>query len=182
MKKLSVLVALILCVTVGSVYATWNYAQGGAEKVVKYFDDSTVITTSVTDTAKGVIDVDTSALNITIDDGNNDFYGELSITGKISITFTPNDGADETVASEGIALQYSLGTTTDYKYEGNAIFDVDNTVQNLDKSLTFEIDAADLDALIDLNTLYLPTAEDYDAFKEALHRGGISITVSEKTA
>lgn len=182
MKKLSILVALILCVTIGGVYATWNYAQGGAEKVVKYFDDSTVITSSVTDSAKGVIDVNTSELSIVIDDANNDFYGEMSITGKVTITFTPNDGADGSVASEGIALQYSLGTTTDYKFNGTDIFTVDSTVQNLEKNKTFEIDAEKLKELIRLNSLYLPTADDYDAFKEALHRGGISITVSEAPA
>lgn len=180
MKKLSVLVALILCVTVGSVYATWNYAQGGAEKVVKYFDDSTVITPSVTDTAKGTIEVDTTGLDIVIDDEGNDYYGDMTITGKVVITFTPSEGADETVANSGIALQYSLGTTTDFTYNSNAIFTVDSAVQDLGTGKSFEIDAAKLEQLITLNDLYLPTAEDYDDFKEALHSGGISITVSEK--
>lgn len=182
MKKLSVLVALILCVTIGGVYATWNYAQNSAEKVVKYFDDSTVITSSVTETAKGVINVDTSELDIIIDDANNDYQGELRITGKVVITFAPSNGADTDVVNNGIALQYSLGTTTDYEYNGNDIFLVDSTAQTLAKGKTFEISSDKLDDLIALNTLNLPTVEDYDNFKEALHRGGISITVSEAPA
>ena len=33
MKKLSVLIALVLCVTIGGVYAAWNYSQGTTASV-----------------------------------------------------------------------------------------------------------------------------------------------------
>lgn len=181
MKKLSVLVALILCVTIGGVYATWNYAQGNVSSTTKYFDAGTTITDKVVDTAKGTITVDTSNLKITIDDSNNDFYGEMTMEGTVSVTFTPNTGADETVASNGIALQYALGTTSGYTYDGNDIFDVTTTTQTLGTGKTFTITAAQLENLISLNTLHLPTVEEYQAFKDALHAGAISITVSEVT-
>lgn len=179
MKKLSVLVALILCVTIGGVYATWNYAQGNVSSTTKYFDAGTVITDKVVDTAKGTINVDTSNLKITIDDANNDFNGEMEISGSVSVTFTPNTGADETVASNGIALQYSLGTTSNYTYDGNDIFTVKSDVQTLGTGKVFTIQADALAALIELNVVHLPTVEEYQAFKDALHSGAISITVSE---
>ena len=107
----------------------------------------------------------------------------MKIEGYVTVTFTPNQGADSTVATNGVALQYVLGTTNNYSYENNAIFTVNDAAQNLgtvNGSVT--ITAAQLEALIDLNALHLPTAEDYDAFKMALHSGSISITVSEAPA
>ena len=72
-KKLRVFVALILCVTIGGVYATWNYAQGQVLDASKYLDGQTHLTDKVVETAKGTITVDTSTLEISIDDENNDF-------------------------------------------------------------------------------------------------------------
>lgn len=182
MKKLSILVALILCVTIGGVYATWNYAQGSATEQNKDFDAATIITDKVVSTAKGSISVDTSALQIVIDDDNNDYKGEMTITGKVLVTFTPNVGVSNDVAQNGIKMQYKLSTTNGFQYVGNDIFTVDETMQQTSGAVkTFEIDAAKLSSLITLNELFLPTAEDYDAFKTALHSGAISITVSEVT-
>ena len=180
MKKLSLLVALIVCVTVGGVYATWNYAQGAVTSQTKYFDAATVITNKVISTAKGTISIDTSALSVVIDDTNNDYEGELAITGKVTVTFAPNQGADDEIAQNGIKMKYFLSQTDNYKYDGNAIFTVDSTEQKIgSEKLTFDIDAATLTSLISLNQLSLPTADEYDAFKTALHSGSISITVSE---
>ncbi len=182
MKKLSILVMLIVCVTVGGVYATWNYAQGKATDQTKYLDDSTVITDKVVSTAKGTISVDTSGLTVKIDDTNNDYTGELLIEGKIVVTFKANAGVSADVSNNGIKMQYALSTTDNFQYVGNDIFNVDSTVQKLDAATkSFEIDAATLEQLIKLNTLTLATAEEYDAFKTALHSGAISITVSEVT-
>ena len=178
MKKLSILVALILCVTIGGVYATWNYAQGNVSSTTKYFDAGTTITDKVVDTAKGTITVDTTNLKITIDDSDSDFYGEMTIEGYVTVTFTPNTGADEAVANNGIALQYALGESGHVYGEGK-IFTIDSTVQTLGTGKNFTIEADKLEQLITLNELYLPTVEDYQEFKTALHTGAISITVSE---
>ena len=183
MKKLSVLVALILCVTIGGVYATWNYAQGTVTTRTKFFDAGTIITDKVVTTDKGNITIDTTSLKITIHDENNDLHGEMKAEGYVTVTFTPNQGADSAVAANGVKLQYVLGTTNNYTYEGTAIFAVNTTAQDLGLvNGSVNIPASELDALIDLNALYLPTAEDYDAFKLALHSGAISITVSEAPA
>ena len=120
MRKLSILIALILCVTIGGVYATWNYAQGNVASTTKYA--SMIITDKVVDTAKGTITVDTSNLIVTIDDSNNDFKGEMALSGYVTVTFTPNTGADEDVSSHGIPLQYSLGTTTNYTFRAENIY------------------------------------------------------------
>lgn len=180
MKKLSLLIALALLVTVGGVYATWNYAQGTASYREKYL--TAHLTDKVTDTAKGVIEVNIDGLSLTIDDANNDHHGELIIAGEIVITFTPNEGADQDVDRDGIALQYQLGTTADYNYNGNPIFTVNTAIQTLNegaatKSIT--IPASELQGLITLTDVELPDVDAYSAFKTALHSGSIQITVSE---
>ena len=182
MKKLSLLVAIILCVTIGGVYATWNYAQGSVTSQTKYFDGTTVITNKVVSTAKGTIAIDTSALNIVIDDTNNDHVAELNVSGSVRVTFTPaSSGVDTDVAANGIKMQYAIGLTGSQVYEGANIFTVDSTVQAMGTTATksFTIPAADIEELITLANITLPTASDYDEFKEALHSGAISITVSE---
>ncbi len=188
MKKISLLVALILCVTVGGVYATWNYAHNTATAQTKYLDASTIITDKVESLSKGTIKVDTSNLKITVDDSNNDYYAELKIEGNIKVDFTASAGATDEVANNGIKMQYVLGTTDNFKYNGNNIFTIDSTAQKqTDATKSFTIEASELTNLISLyvdgdgKTVKLPTADDYILFKQALHSGSISITVSEVT-
>ena len=42
MKKLSLLIALALLVSIGGVYATWNYAMGDAASVDAYLDGGSI--------------------------------------------------------------------------------------------------------------------------------------------
>ena len=172
-----------MCVTIGGVYATWNYAQGNVTARTKFFDAGTIITDKVVTTDKGNITIDPANLKITIHDEDNDLRGEMKMEGYVTVTFTPNQGADSNVATNGVALKYVLGTTNNYTYESAAIFTVDSTAQSLGTvNGSINIPAAQLQELISLNALHLPTVEDYDAFKLALHSGSITITVSEATA
>lgn len=183
MKRLSLLIALMLAVTIGGVYATWNYAQGTVAYREKFL--TAHLTDKVVDTAKGVIDVNIDGLTITIDDADNNHHGELTFGGSITVTFTPNEGADENVDLYGIPLQFQLATTDGYNYDGDPIFTVITEVQALNngeatKSVTITGD--ELATLIRLNDFELPTVEDYSNFKTALHSGSIKITVSEAPA
>ena len=185
MKKLSLLVALALLITVGGVYATWNYAQGDATSKTGYLDKVTLVADSVVDSAKGTFEIDTTNLKITVDDTNNDHVAELLIEGDIKITFTPSTGADKTVQDNGILMQYTLSTTDNYNFGSRTIFSVDTETQFLNDtaSKTATVTADDLKALISLNgDISLPDVETYEQFKTALHSGAIGITVSEKTA
>lgn len=180
MKKLTIIVALMLIVTIGGVYATWNYAQGDVSKVDKYLDSVTKITDKVVTTSKGTISVDSTNLSIVIDDANNDHTAELSVTGYVQITFTPNDGADADVIANGIKLKYSM-SNTGLTHNGDDIFtyatgDVALNGGNATKSI--QIPAADLGITLK-NAISLPTVADYEAFKASLHTGSLCITVSE---
>lgn len=184
-RKLSLLIALSLFVTIGGVYATWNYAQGDAAPVPQALDGATDLTAKVVDAvAKGNIGVTLQDVALIIDDANGDHYGELTKSGTIAITFTPSAGADAGVATNGIPLQYALSCIgSEFTYAGEHIFNFSTTPVPLNggnptKSAT--INVADLG--ITLNELYLPTANDYDAFYAALHSGSLVITVSEYVA
>jgi hypothetical protein len=158
MKKLSTLIAILLIATIGGVYATWNYSQGTVISKTAYFDDVTKITDKVVDNAKGVIEITKNDLAITIDDANNNHYAEWSVAGSLTVKFTPNSGADETVKLNGIDLQWSLLTTNSgtgnvtWVYENVNIFFVKTDAVTLAKgaatkqgdSFVWTINASDL--------------------------------------
>ncbi len=174
MKKLSTLIAILLIATIGGVYATWNYSQGEVTSRTSYFDDITKITDKVVDNAKGEIVITKNDLAITIDDSDNDHFAEWKLTGSLTVTFTPNAGADQTVKDSGIDLEWSLLTTnsgtgsTTWVYEGVNVFFVKTDAVTLSKdnadktstpgSFIWTIEASDLISKITFyNTEYSDT-------------------------
>ena len=185
-KGLSILAALAMCVTIGGVYATWEYAQGEVAPANGYFDKITTITDKVITTAKGSISVDTSTLKIEID--QEDVVGSYNtvlseFSGYITITFKPNSGVDAVVETQGIEMSYQLfynDVNGEWGYKGQRIFTLDTqVVTSGERKLTWTITADELDDLIQLNTIELDEVAKYDAYKAALHAGSIGILVSE---
>ena len=182
-RKISMLITLALVVTVGGVYATWNYAQGDAEATFEALDSVTIITDKVVDAvAKGNISVNVNNMLLTIDDANNDHHGELIQEGYIEVTFTPSSGADANVTANGIPLQFQVSCTgTDFTYKGEHIFDygTDPIILNGgNPTKSVQIPVEDLGISLH-SDIYLPTVADYDAFKLALASGSLIVTVSE---
>ena len=164
MRKLTAIIAMMLVVTIGGVYAAWNYAQGAVSKVDAYLDGVTKITEKVVTTAKGNISVNSENLSITIDDANNDHVAELKVEGYITVTFTPNEGADEVVDQNGIKMKYQL-SNTGLLYNEDAIFaySSDEVVMNngnAAKSVT--IQASELGITLK-NSVELHTVAEYEA-------------------
>lgn len=185
MKKLSLLIALCMLVTVGGVYATWNYSQGSVDGQHEHFTDKLAIIN--TTTTKGTILVDTSGLSITIDQADLDYNARLDITGEVVITFTPSPGVDTDVKA-GIPLEFYLSVTDNYSYKGSEIYTIDTTTKvaltdvttgSSDRVLKAVIPASTLAGMITLNPLVLPTVEDYTSFDAALQLGNIGINVCE---
>ena len=181
MKKLTVIIALMLVVTIGGVYATWNYAQGEVLAVDEYLDGTTTrITEKVIDTAKGKIAIDDSNFSIVIDDANNDKQAELVVSGSIQVTFTPSDGADETVTASGIPLQFTI-SHTGMVHDGQPIFTyVSGPVAINGGAPVKSVQLTQTELQIGFTqAIVLPTANDYDLFKQDLHNGSLCITVAE---
>ena len=189
MKKLSILIALCLLVSVGGVYAAWVYADGA---VVDRSNDHTAIgiTGSTNTSEKGVFAL-TNSIEILIDDEKfvnpttgKDYKAIFTGTGEFTVSFTPSAGAPEDVVNDGIKMQLELsltgvgddvlklGTTEVVLNSGNATKHVVVPAQDI------------IDCLI-LNNgaeLILDTYAEYEAFKTSLGSPVLNITVSEVTA
>lgn len=124
-KKISALLAMGLCLTVGGVYAAWTYAQGSLEPQNVHIDPS--IANKTTQTKKGSLTI-AQGITITIDDvGTVDYVAEVVYGGtNLVVTFDPADGADQTVVDNGVTLMLKLSTTEEWTYNGVPIFAVDD--------------------------------------------------------
>ena len=189
MKKLTALIAMALVITITGVYAAWNYAEGNVSNTTKWLDGNTTIITDATQaTAKGTIHVDTTHLQIIIDDTDSNYEAELSVEGYILVSFTPNPGASVTEIPLQFCLQANPAGTP--KYNDSDIFTFNSNQVAINSgnavgSAQVQIDATELisECALALNgTITLPTIDDYTNFKNALHVGSIGIVVSEAGA
>lgn len=180
MKKISVLIALAMALTIGGVYATWNYAQDGVAGVD--VTPTVTLTEKVVDTAQGEITVDTSGIEIVIDDTNGDYVAEMSVSGQIDITFEASNGAAASIKENGLPMQFTISVSDPWEFKGTQIFTAKadpSPVNNGTAAFNATITAAEIQAALELGNISLPTVEDYDAFATALTQGEITITVGE---
>ena len=97
MKKLGLLAGLALCVTVGGVYATWNYADTSANLSV---DQQAVAGLTGMGTTEGEalkIKDGSNSLAFKIDDANGDHVADNIVTsGSITVIYDVADTNNET--------------------------------------------------------------------------------------
>ena len=193
MKKLSLLIALALIVTIGGVYAAWSYSHGTAASVE--------ITREInmaqvnTDSNKGSISVTPHDVAFLVDDGGS-YRTELKGTGSFAIAFTPNPGAEDVIATSGIKMKAEVKVksgsglkyqVSDTEYvvpitantENNANI-IDLTPSGASKAATLTVEQI-LDA-VKLCDVVLDTKAKNDAFHTVLKDYTIVITVSEVVA
>ena len=187
MKKLTALVALILCVTIGGVYATWFYAETTMDKVehnFKYLG----ITDMDTSAKTGKISItDTMTLKIDDNDGSHipgwdEDVANTNSGGLIQIRFIPNSGAATTEFNYVVSVENNT-------YGSEKIFDVANENAVLTGSFTYtagttekihEIAYAEMIAALTVNDSFeLTTEADYLAYKTALDSVVLKLTITE---
>ena len=187
MKKLSLLIALCMLISIGGVYATWTYTQA-----TDVADETVNMAMNLTDVAYvgtyGTYKVDTSALTLKIDPkAGTTHTTSLVIEGQIVISFTPATYAPETVKQNAVAstFQFKL-SNSNWQYEGENIVTLTHAeaeavtwTKQADGTFTFTIDAAALAEHIQLGEFVLDTKTKYDAFNTALSQGQITISVSD---
>lgn len=189
MKKLSTIIAMATIMTVGGVYATFNYAQNPAQAATG--EISPIISGAVTESSKGKIEIN-STFKVTIDDlgviagGANSYYTGMKTEGTFKVSFTPNAGADADVRDNGIKLNMKLSFTGN-KYDEKNIFvtkglDSNNTVllNEGNKIKEYEIK---LTNYFDANEeIQLSTHAEYKAYENQLTNTKILIEISEASA
>lgn len=168
MKKLGLLATLAMCVTIGGVYATWNYAD-----TTTFVDRETV---SIGLTAAGSVtgeslEITKNTLKFLIDDTNGDKYGDaVSAEGEITVTYTAVANNYETINIYcNIEIDGTLYVTTLSTNELHTAFDLkqahDGYVVGQGGTLTWTLTAADFKVDVNENDkVYLPTKADYDNF------------------
>ena len=194
MKKLATLIAIMLMVTIGGVYASWTYLN--ATDVADQKKDKTMnLTGIVYTTSYGAYSLNADTLVMKIDpvQGTSHDTG-LVVTGEIVITFTPNVYAEEAVKENAIATTWQLAladatrTFDDGHGEGEQLImkinhpDVKHDVEwtkQADGTFTCEISAAEFASHLTLTAFTLDTETLYHAYQDNLSGYEISIIVSD---
>ena len=208
MKKLTLLLALMLVVTIGGVYATWSYA-GTNDIADAYAETKVTITDAVLTGANGTYAIE-SNLVIHVDQKNDDHEAELVFASNngdpifLKVTFVPSASAPQDIKNNAVPSELYFGTTTDmtYKIDGDGNYDANGTPTKIlkfknesdgnfsenitwspeaDGSFTYTMDEAALKEQIQLSrTFVLDIKGEHDAFREALN-GNIIARVTDGT-
>lgn len=190
MKKLSAIIAMATIMTVGGVYATFNYAQNPTQAATG--EISPIISGAVTESSKGEIKIN-STFAVTIDDlgviggGTNSYYTGMKTEGTFKVSFTPNVGADADVRDNGIKLNMKLSFTGN-KYDEKDIFvtnglDSNNTVSlNEGNKILGEYEIKLTDYFGANEGIKLSTHAEYKAYEAQLKNTKIIIEISEAAA
>lgn len=190
MKKISTIIAMATIMTVGGVYATFNYAQNPTQAATG--EISPIISGAVTESSKGEIKIN-STFEVIIDDlgviggGSNSYYTGMKTEGTFKVSFTPNVGADADVRDNGIKLNMKLSFTGN-KYDEKDIFvtnglDSNNTVSlNEGNKILGEYEIKLTDYFGANEEIKLSTHAEYKAYENQLKNTKIIIEISEASA
>ena len=188
MKKISLLLVLIMCVTIGGVYAAWIYSESTAGTV-----DQTIthgMETATGESAVGILEIIHNDAAVLIDQGEN-YHAKLVTKGSITVRFTPNPGAADEVYTDAIpavATIYTQNTELNL-YDGHEIYvtpenaEVELVWQKVEGENYFEavLNANDIDELIDLGyDFVLDQYDEYLAFQTLEGKITLSILISQK--
>lgn len=198
MKKLGLIILMALVLTVGGVYATFDYARATVDSVTTQALDKS-IAGAKEDTPKGTIDLDVSQVLLRIDDTNKNHKTGLEIGNSvIKVTFTPAANAEPLVVDEGVNLKLEISfanNTFDLNGDHHDVFKTtaayDTTTGIVLGKGTKNVGSGKFEYTVDLsqyltvNEIPLPTLSDYNAFagwflsSEEPGNAVVTITVSE---
>lgn len=179
MKKLSILVALILCVTIGGVYATWMYPGNDITQVIQPV--SNVMAEADFTGSFGTYHTDSNTLRVVVDqESSTSFKAVLKYEGEMVVKFTPHANISDAQRDAALGATVSV-TGSDLptaKYADKQIWNLADTTITLDDSrwelsddqtyYTCKIACSELANIITLaNDFVLPTIDDYNQFQQA---------------
>lgn len=162
MKKLSLLIALCMLLSIGGVYATWSYASGTIDN--KHHHLTMSVTGAETTEAEGQFVLLLNDLQLIIDDlpgaeGVKDFRGDALFTGAMHYVFKPGFGADPEVKN-GVDVQVQVKHENPLMYtplnstQAEDLFTIDATPITIEETSLILIDDDNYDDLIPGVDLY----------------------------
>ena len=194
MKRFTALIALMLCVTIGGVYATWTYA--GTNDIADAFAEAKVTIADAELTgANGTYKIE-SNLVLTVDQESPSSHKAVLVFGTndssdtpyLKVTFTPAENAPKEVKEGAVVSELYWGTTVPMQYRvdnnGNFsasadpvdIFAFSNTANGVldntfawtkedNGTFTYTLDLDDLKEAISLSQDFvLDTKSEHDIF------------------
>ena len=186
MKKISLLIALVLCLTISGVYATWVYSQ--SDDVADITGAKAITMTEATFTGTyGTYSVDSSNLTMVVDPKEGTAHTtSLVIEGDLVIRFTPNTYAPDEVKTSGVASTFAFSlSNAAWNYDNTPIMTIDTDKHNItwvpanDGTFTYTISAQNLANYVFLTEFTLDTKADYDAYDRVLTNGQLVVTISD---
>ena len=196
MKKLSLLISLLMCVTIGGVYAVWTYA--GTNDIADGFAEAKVTIADAELTGANGTYAITSNLVLTVDQANDQHEAKLVFASNnsdpiyLTVTFTPSANAPQTIKDNAVpselyfttstVMQYTMDADGNYSATGTAkdIFTFSNPsdsnfspnvtwTEQSDGTFTYTLNQTQLESMITLSqTFVLDIKAEHDAFREAL--------------
>ena len=194
MKKITVLITLILCVTIGGVYAAWTYTGVSVSSV-----DITVshgMASATTEGDKGIMKIISNDATIIVDrnagDDGKSYFVDMIITGGMTVSYTPNPGAPDTeppLAEAILITENAEANAYDVDGEDYEIYVYSGTPVDLvwekqdDGSYLASIDKNDIDELLNFGYNFeLKTYEEYTDFHAKEGRITLTVKFQEKAA
>lgn len=208
MKKLSLLILLMLCITISGVYAAWTYA--GTNDIADVYTEAKVTIADVElQGANGTYHI-SSNLVLTVDQANENHEAKLVFASNnteeifLKVTFTPAANAPKTIKENAVPTEiyYTVTTPMQYKMDADGNYlesgtptdiftfsnpsdgHLNNTItwtEEGDGTFSYTMDKTALEAAISLSqTFVLDTKAEHDAFGAAL-AGNIVVRVTDGT-
>ena len=195
MKKLSILIALMLCITIGGVYATWTYTQT-TDVADESVGTAMNLTSVVYAGSYGTYKIDRSTLALTIDPKSGTTHTtSLQVAGEIVVTFTPATHAPVEIKESGVPTEYSFSLSNDAWTFDDGHGDGSKAIVALnpghngthdvvwtpvgDGTFTFTLNAAEISNHLILTEFVLDTKTLYDEYNTALSKGQIVFGVTD---
>ena len=179
MKKLSTLIALLICITIGSVYALWTYSGTNDIADVSYEAKVTISDTELSG-ANGTYTI-TSNLVLEIDQRDVNHYAKLVFKSNtneeiyLKVVFTPSDNAPQQIKENGVDSELYLGLTIPMQYKMDEYGNYDENGTAVDIFVLSHTSDGDLDKNIDW------TKESDGTFSYTLGRDALESMISLNT-
>ena len=202
-RLLSVILMLALCVTVGGVYASWNYPNEGVTSAFDKtnidieMDGATHVGASGALNAQIVSIADETQVldkfGFNVKNLNDDYVPVLTADGKISVTYTPAAGSLAPTTKAKCTITINQTTSAEYSngilkfkdaYSSNVTADgVNYTLviesSDLDGSSTWTVNILDYVELVD--NAALDTFAKYTAFNNVRQNTSLSVKIEPST-
>lgn len=197
MKKLGILIAMILCVTIGGAYAAWTYTNPSADLTDKRAEALITISTATESGAAGEYNIETNITGMSIEQLGTNSEGKDFHTAvleyatkdgqdpyvKFSLKLQENTGSDifntlvskYTIEIVDVADQYASKNIFVDHVDGET--EISWVYDDVNDIYTFEI--TDFATEITLNDFILSSKTEHTAFTAALGRPVLEIKITD---